>query len=608
VTAVYLLFGSLWIYLTDWALLALVDDPAGLTRIQTWKGWVYVGGSGVLVYWLTRGALASVARMKRSGRRVETVLDTIPSRVAWRDGSGRFLGCNRGFADDAGLDSPAEIRGLTDVDLAWAVTTPEIRADTARALQTGEASVGQEALTASRAGEMMQVRYSVAALVDEDDRIEGSLLCYDDVTGQVTAREQLRQAQKMNEIGQFTTGVAHDFNNVLSVIRANSELVAEGVLDGDESRQAVGEIAAAARGAGQMVNRLLSLARRADVKRSPTDVAELIGSLSSVFSRILTPSYSYRLDVVGHPPLAMVDPMAVEQALLNLITNARDAMPDGGRIHVEISEVERAAEPGRMPVPTNGAAGFWTPPSPTPPLPGRYVAISVSDEGSGIDPSTRSSIFQPFFTTKERGAGTGLGLAMVLGLMEQQGGGVDVRSGPGEGTTMRLLLPVVENGAARPDGSHPDVEARGAAAGRVPAAADQAGGGEEEWSRIGVGSAPILVVDDQPDLRRTIGRVLRRYGWQVVEAEDGSEALELADAQGWNFSLILSDLTMPGMGGLELYREIRARGVPVPFAVTSGLAELRDVAGSEEEAELPFIPKPWTPQELMECIREWTRS
>lgn len=594
-TGVYLLLGSLWIFFTDRALLSLIENPETLTRLQTVKGWVFIVGSALLVYALVRGSLGAVARMERAGRRQAALLDAIPSRVAWRDRSGHYLGCNLPFARDVGLESHEAIRGLTDEELPRSLGSEGIEADLRQAETEGVPSVGRESVTGAPSGATRRLRYSVIPVLDADRGIEGTILCFDDVTEQAAQREQLRQAQKMNEIGQFTTGVAHDFNNVLSVIRANADLVAENDMGQAEILEAVGEIRTAAEGAHRMVSRLLGLARRAEAEVERTDVAALVGDVVPVLSRLLTSAYPVEYEVVGSPPRAMVDPRTVEQALMNLATNARDAMKGGGRIMVRVEAVElgsgSAAPTGGDP----GNEGFWSPPSPLAVSPGTYVAVTVTDRGPGIDAEVLPSIFKPFFTTKERGAGTGLGLPMVQGLMEQQGGAVQVRSRPGEGTTMRLLLPASEDGeGAEPAGDSP-AETIVAAPDSVVAAPDS------------IVAAPVLIVDDQPELRRTLGRVLRRYGWAVVEASDGVEALELFESDE-RFSLVLSDLTMPRMGGLELYRALRERGVDVPFAVTSGMSELEAVARSDEEGALPFLPKPWTVPELLEAVRAWTST
>lgn len=589
VAAIYLILGSLWIAFSDRAVLALVDDPEALTRIQTWKGWFFVLASGLVVYALTRSALRAFAGRERADRHLRLILDTIPTRVVWRDRAGRYLGGNERFAGDAGLASAKELPGLRDEDLPSSPLPPELTRDAQEVVEGGDPLLGREYVATAPDDRLRWLRASIVPLPGEEGGVMGTLMCYDDVTGEVEARAQLRHAQKIQEIGQLTGGVAHDFNNVLSVIGANADLVLDGGLEADEARQALDEIRAATRSAGQMVKTLLGMSRRADLEMVPADLGKLLRRLGAMFSRLLTPAYSYDVGVKGDPPPAMADPAMVEQSILNLITNARDAMEGGGRIHVVVEEVD-FSEPRAGG--TNGSeprgGEFWTPPSSKPLPEGRYVAISVSDQGPGIPLRDLPVIFQPFFTTKKRGAGTGLGLAMVQGLTEQQGGTVQVRTGADEGTTVRLLLPVA--GTAELDAWDAGVEADGAP---LDALAEEAPRG-----------GSVLVVDDQEDLRRTMGRVLRRYGWHVVEARDGVAALEALEEGGTDFALILSDLTMPRMGGLELHREVRRREISVPFAITSGLSELRDLASEEEARAIPFIPKPWTPVELVQRIRE----
>ena len=584
VAFIYVILGSLWIAFSDRAVFSLVDDPETLTRIQTWKGWFFVLASGLVVYALTRSALRAFAEREKADRHVRLVLDTIPSRVAWRDREGRYLGCNGAFAREVGFEAPEDVVGLEEAELPTPLETAEMAADAREVLVGGKPVLGGEYVTSTPDDELRWFRSSVVPLPGPGGGIMGTLHSWDDITREVDARAQLRQAQKVQEIGQLTSGVAHDFNNVLSVIGANVDLLVEGAVEEEGVQETLKEVQQATRSATQMVKTLLGLSRRADLEIVPTDLGALVRRLSAMFSRLLTQAFTYELSVAEGSPRAMADPTMVEQTILNLVTNARDAMKKGGVLRVEVDEVV-LPESSVAGVAAVNEDGFWTPPSPRPPAPGRYVAISVSDDGPGIPRTSFPSIFQPFYTTKKRGAGTGLGLAMVQGLTEQQEGTVQVRSAPGAGTTMRILVPATDKAIP------------GAGPGGDTGPGDP---GQDDVPATGT----ILVVDDQADLRRTMGRVLRRYGWEVAEAPDGLAALEALENEEKGFALVLSDLTMPRMGGMELYREIRRRKILVPFAVTSGLFELEELASDEEAAELPFIPKPWTPSELARRIRE----
>jgi two-component system, cell cycle sensor histidine kinase and response regulator CckA len=598
VALAYVVLGALWIGFSDRAVFALVEDPALLTRIQTWKGWFFVLGSGVLIFVLTRRAIQAYTDRERSERRLGAILDTVPSRILWKDESGRALGCNARFSRDLGLEDPGDVRGRTVDQIQGVAGVPEVLEAEGRVLETGRAVLDAECVSTSGASEARSIRYSVVPLSGEGGGSDGTLLCYDDITEETRAQQHLRQAQKMNEIGQLTSGLAHDFRNVLSVIRANAELVAEGAVGPEEAREALHEIDGAARGATRMVTKLLGLGRRTEAVLVPTDLAAVVGGLSAMFSRILTPAYPYSLDVKGEPSPVLADPPSVEQILLNLVTNARDAMETGGAIRVEVGEVvvDRIEAEGTIGA-DRDPSEFWTPPGQVQFQPGRYVAVTVVDEGPGIPSDTLPSVFQPFFTTKAPQGGTGLGLAMVHALMEQQNGAVQVRTAPGAGTAMRILFPV----AGRQQSIAGETLAR--APREVPESPAKTRGGSP-----GSRGGPVLVVDDLPELRRTIARVLRRHGWRVVEAADGADALAALEKAEEPFSLVISDLTMPVMGGLDLYRELRSRGLEVPFAVTSGLAELGEVASNEAEASLPFISKPWTAAELVDLVRALTGS
>ena len=367
-------------------------------------------------------------------------------------------------------------------------------------------------------------------------------------------QEQLNQAQKMEAVGRLAGGVAHDFNNILTVILSlASELAA--TLRGEPLELASG-IVQAGRRATSLTRQLLSFSHKQVLRPEVLRVEEVVTSLASMIRRLIGEDVQLSLEVVPDAGCICMDPSQLEQVLVNLAVNARDAMPEGGKLAIQVrtADVAAADRPGLAP--------------------GAYVLLSVADTGAGMDEATRLRIFEPFFTTKPKGKGTGLGLAMVFRAVQQGGGHIDVATRVGEGTTFTILLPRVE----------PPAGARSA-----PRPLALAGGGER-----------ILVVEDEPQLRAAVRRFLVSGGYSVVEAATGDEALAAFQADD-SVDLVLTDLVMPGMSGTALGREIRSRRA-VPVLYMSGYSE-EVVSGAERLAPELFLQKPFDRGPLLERVR-----
>jgi PAS domain S-box-containing protein len=571
---VYAVASAAWIAWSDAWVAGIFTDAQQLTRAQTLKGWFFVTASSVVVFILVRRAVVAYRARLRADEHLGVALDTIPGRVYWKDRELRYLGCNSAWAREVGLEEPGEIRGLRAAELPRPpANLEEIEREERRILAEGVPRLHREESKIGPDGAEGWDDVSRVPLRDEDGGITGVLVHAEDVTERKAAEIQLRHAQRIQTLGELTSGVAHDFKNVLSVIRANADLLADGALEPGEASDALEDIRSATAGASGIVRNLLTFGRREELELRPTDVGGLVNGLAPMFSRLLDPSYRFQIDLRPGTPNVLADPMAVEQVLLNLLTNARDAMPEGGGIRISV-------EPrGIRDVPTPAEDRFVSSPAPGS---GRYVSVRVEDAGKGMSERELASAFDPFFTTKPRGQGTGLGLPMVLSLMNAQGGGLILESRPGEGTAVELLFAEAPEGiAAETDGT-----------GRV----------DGEGKRV---TGTILVVDDQQDLRRTIRRVLARNGFRVLEAGDGREAVRVMEERGGEVDLVLSDLVMPGMGGVELQRWIdRHAGRRVPFILTSGVEEVDRLSRSGMGEGIPrTLPKPWTVQELLEGVR-----
>ncbi|MBI4500994.1 MAG: PAS domain S-box protein [Gemmatimonadetes bacterium] len=387
-----------------------------------------------------------------------------------------------------------------------------------------------------------------------------------DVTEQRLLEAQLRQAQKMEALGQLTAGIAHDFNNLLSIIQANAELIASAPPSDEETLQSgVADIHAAARRGAEMIHKLLAFSRREAVALEPIDLGRLVTETSAILRRILPANIAVRVTEETGLGVARADAGAVQQILLNLATNARDAMRSGGSLTIEsgFSRIEEGSE----------SAPSWV-------APGNYVVITVRDTGAGMDEQTRARVFEPFFTTKPSGQGSGLGMAMVYGLMKQHKGYVALDSALGAGTTVKLYFPAAEERPA------PAVEAASAS------------------QELRGGTETILVVEDEEAVRRSARRVLEAFGYSVLLAVDGQDAIELLQARKEPVALVLADVVMPRIGGLELHAELRKGGNPVPFLLMSAYASPDVRQRIRLDAELPFVQKPWTIPALLSAVRE----
>jgi two-component system cell cycle sensor histidine kinase/response regulator CckA len=384
-----------------------------------------------------------------------------------------------------------------------------------------------------------------------------------DITEQREVECQLRHAQKMEAVGQLTGGIAHDFNNILTSILANVELIASDVPQSHrEVHQSIGEIHTAAQRGSGLVKKLMVFSRQEELRKELLDVAQVCRETGATLRRVLRENIDMQIVTDDSAGYINADRGAVEQILFNLATNAQDAMPDGGHLRIATERVILDQE---------GCATQGCNAS------GDYVCFAVSDTGSGMTEETKTRIFDPFFTTKPVGQGTGLGMAMVFGLMKQHGGFVKVDSEVGRGTTINIHFPVA-HGAVPQKTSKPRLQARG-------------------------GRETILLVEDETAIRHLAGQVLERYGYKVVAAADGEQALEALSAPGSAIDLVLTDVIMPKLGGWELYQQATTNGDGPKFLFTSGYTDWDVRDSGKVDLTMPFLSKPWTMVELLAQVR-----
>ena len=395
-----------------------------------------------------------------------------------------------------------------------------------------------------------------APLRGGDGQVVGGAAFFREMTERRQAEEQLRQAQKMETIGQLTGGVAHDFNNLLAAIQGNLELLRKRLPDDPQVRRYIdGALQGTQRGAS-LTSRLLAFARRQDLKPEPTDLSALLEGMRGLMDRSIGPLISIHFDIAPDLPPARIDANQLELAILNLAVNARDAMPDGGQLSFTLSQLDGAQsdkESGRT-------------------LEGSFLRLCVTDTGTGMDEATLKSAIEPFFSTKELGKGTGLGLSMVHGLAVQLGGALHLRSQLGAGTTAELWLPV---------SAAPLEEVQAVAPEHTPTPQ----------------ASVILVVDDDALINMSTVDMIADLGHTVLEAYSGKEALEILNG-GQHIDALVTDYAMPGMTGVELAAKVREIHPGLPILLATGYADLP----SGTTTDLPRLAKPYQQTELASQI------
>jgi two-component system cell cycle sensor histidine kinase/response regulator CckA len=382
------------------------------------------------------------------------------------------------------------------------------------------------------------------------------------------SEEQLRQAQKMEAIGQLAGGVAHDFNNMLTIIRGYSDLLLNGILGPDDpARDAVGEIRKAAQRAADLTRQLLAFSRRQVLAPRVLVLNSVIGDMDKMLRRLIGEDIQLTSRLAPDLGTVKADPGQIEQVLLNLAVNARDAMPRGGQLTIETANVQLDESYARTHPEVN---------------PGPFVMLAVTDTGCGMDAATQARIFEPFFTTKNPDKGTGLGLATVYGIVKQSGGSVYVYSEVGRGTSFKVYLPRHEEAPAVSREIHvvPRTETRSQ------------------------GQETLLIVEDDNSVRALTRTVLRSYSYDVIEAVDADDALRLVSQYAQPIHLLVTDLVMPGMSGRELAERLTELRPQMKVLYVSGYTDDAVVRHGLLEAEVAFLQKPFTPSALASKVRE----
>jgi PAS domain S-box-containing protein len=475
---------------------------------------------------------------------------------------GRFVEVNPALVSMLGYSSAEEVLKLSLAQGVFAEPKEGVRL-LHKWPQTGK--IEEEVQWRRRDQRLITVRLSGRVLGSENQRVAGLEVIAEDVTERRALEEQLRQAQKIEAVGQLAGGMAHEFNNYLGIVLGYSELLLEEAGATEGLRRNVAEIKGATQKAASLTRQLLAFGRRQVLEPKVLDVNAVVWETHKLLRRLIPGNID--LVPVLEPNLqpVKVDPAQIQQILINLVVNARDAMPQGGKVVIETANVELDKEYGGRHIDVQ---------------PGRYVMLAVSDNGSGIDEQTQARIFEPFFTTKQEGKGTGLGLSTVYGIVRQSGGHITVESALREGTRFRIYLPPTAVTELRVEDETPPMQ-----------------------TEVLTGTETVLVVEDERTLRRLISVSLEKRGYTVLAAEDGAEALRILENNPGEINLVVSDIMMPKLNGLELREKATLLRPELRFLFISGYAEDTIGQTSPLPQDAGYLEKPFLPIELAREVR-----
>lgn len=496
------------------------------------------------------------AALRRSEERLRLINDTIPILIAYVDKNETYQYANKGYAEWFGVPE----QRITGGDVRAVIGEHVyglVREHVKKALSGQQVTYEYQT---ERNGQTAFARSTLVPEISPEGETLGFFVFSHEITEQKQMQAALIQAQKMEAIGQLTGGLAHDFNNLLTVIIGNLAALQDHRPDDAEINEFVEPALQSARRGVQLIKRLLTFSRQQPLEPQAVDIGLLIANLGKLVRRSLPESIAVSTDLPS-PMHALVDPGQFESALLNFALNARDAMPDGGRLHIAARPVELGSD----------AAAFDVPP-------GNYAMIEVVDNGSGMDAATLARVYEPFFTTKRFGLGSGLGLSMAYGFVKQSGGGIVMQSQPGQGTTVLMVLPLT-----RPE---PEID--------TPL---------DDTPQLLDGEL-VLLVEDDANVRRVVRQQLTGLGYPVIEAENGSQALEMIEHIP-DIAIVLSDVIMPGgISGRELADEVMRRHPLMRLLLMSGYTDENDVGDSG----LHLLAKPFDRQELARALLKTKRD
>ncbi|MEW6210284.1 MAG: PAS domain S-box protein [Acidobacteriota bacterium] len=507
--------------------------------------------------------------LRLSEKKYRDIFESAPIGIFQSTPDGRFIAVNAALTRILGYDSPDELMQINTANMYY---DPNQRAAIIEEYDELGHALDLELLWKKKDGSPVWVQLNAFAIKDE----RGKTIRYESFARDITERkraqealqrteEQLRQSQKMEAVGRLAGGVAHDFNNLLTAIIGCAELMWVQINPSDPLRPTIEEIIKAGERAAELTSQLLAFSRKQMLQPRVLDLNAVVTNLEKMLWRLI--GEDIELVTVLAPDLGRVkaDPSQIEQVILNLIVNSRDAMPDGGKVLIETANIRLGEASGHPDI-----------------RPGPYVMIAVSDTGLGMDAETRQRIFEPFFTTKETGQGTGLGLSTVYGIIKQSGGDVSVYSEQGAGTTFKIYLPRVEDTAAPERRSGERIS---------------------KFAQMLRGSETVLVVEDDQTVRKLACQALRLSGYHVLEAANAGEALLICERHDGVIHLMLADVIMPQMSGRELAVRLAPMRPEMKTLFMSGYTDNAVFLQGGLEQGVAFIQKPFTPNSLSRKVR-----
>lgn len=506
---------------------------------------------------------ATEAALQESERRFREMLQSLRLISLTLDRTGRITFCNAFLLNLTGW-SETDVIGKDWFEIfPPPANTETYRRSFERSVREGTFSVHNEGDILTRKGEVRNVSWSNTILRNPLGEIIGTASIGEDITERRKLEEQLRQSQKMEAVGQLAGGIAHDFNNILTATIGYSHLLLSRLSQTEQGHYYAEQILSSAEKAANLTQGLLAFSRKQTLNPRPIDINAVVAGMHDLLSRLLPEDIDLGLDLANGELVSRADRGQLEQVLMNLVTNARDAIKGGGHVSIRTESTSLDAEFERI-------YGYGEP--------GDYVVVSVSDTGVGIADDIQQHIFEPFYTTKGIGEGTGLGLSVVYGIVRQHGGFINLYSVPDEGTTFKVYLPLVNALAA--------------------------GSGEYVISAPEGGAETILVIEDSAEVLDIIRHVLEEYGYSVITAIDGEDGIEKFRQIQDSLSLVICDVIMPKKSGKEVYEAIKAMSSDAKVLFTSGYtADIIAKKGILEDG-LDLVRKPVAPHELLRKVRE----
>jgi PAS domain S-box-containing protein len=495
---------------------------------------------------------------------LKNILDNIPHFVFWKDCDSVFQGCNLNFAQVAGLDAPEDIVGKTDFDLAWEKEEAEFyRQCDQEVMESGESLLDIEESQLQADGKNAILLTSKVPLRNAVGEVVGILGIFADITEQRALEKQLRQSQRIEAIGTLAGGIAHDFNNILTAVIGYTEFTIADLPVGSQNQIALDEVLKAAHRAKELVQKILMFGQQVEQERTPTMIKPIIKEALELLRAAIPTNIEVCQEIKEDAGTVLADPTQIHQVIMNLGTNAYHAMQEtGGTLKVTLDNLRVDAElAASAPELHEGA----------------YVRLTVSDTGHGMSQDTLEHAFEPYFTTKKIGEGSGLGLSVVHGIIMGHGGAITVQTAPGEGALFAIYLPRLFNEAAREI---------------------------TEQENLPKGNEHILLVDDEESLVRLGQKNLESLGYEVTTATSGVDALELFHSEPQAFDLVFTDQTMPIITGIQLSEQILNVRPDIPIILCTGFSATTSVETAKSIGIKEFIMKPLTKRDVAVTIRK----